>query len=167
MLFSNDSKQIVTGSSDQTIRFWDPTGKPGMVLRGHTKAVALPLAFTPDGKSLIAAGRDFKIPLPLGTAVMWKPDSTIRERDEWFVWDLETQQPRTRGDLGAVPLQHFVGFDPNLSVSSDGQFAILPTWLLSTVVDLTTGQRVPMAQNTEPLGFDSSGRSVLMLRSSG
>ena len=42
-------KQIVTGGSDQTIRFWDIDGKPGMVLKGHTSNAAVPLVFTPDG----------------------------------------------------------------------------------------------------------------------
>jgi serine/threonine protein kinase/WD40 repeat protein len=169
VIFSDDSKQVVTGGSDQTLRFWDTGGRAGMVLKGHTKAAALPLAFTPDGRSLISAGRDLKTPLPPGTAAVWKPDSLIAERDEWFVWDLATQTPRTRGDLAHVPLDHFIGFDPTLAVSPDGRFAILPAWISSAVVDLATGQRAPLPENEQPLGFRHTGRSsvVLMLDSVG
>ena len=166
VLFSNDSKQLVTGSSDRTIRFWDVTGKPGMVLSGHTKAVAIPLAFTPDGRTLVAAGREFKAVSrdENGTQRNIPAEKATSERDEWFAWDLDTQKPRTKGELAGVPLENFVGYDANVSVSADGRYAILPDWVVSAVVDLTTGQRaVALGWHTEPIGFTPSGKSALLL----
>ncbi|MFO0808954.1 MAG: protein kinase [Gemmataceae bacterium] len=172
VIFTNDSKQVVTGSSDRTIRFWDTDGRPGVVLNGHTKAVALPLAFTPDGRTLLAAGRDFKLATTRGASrTIGKntpAEQATTERDEWFAWDLDTQTPRTKGELAALPLENFVGFDPNVSVSADGHYAILPDWVVSAVVDLTTGQRaVPLGWHTEPLGFTARGTRVLLLGGAG
>ena len=51
MAFSPDSKRIVSGSSDKTLRLWDAeTGTAiGKPLKGHTGEV-WSVAFSPDGK---------------------------------------------------------------------------------------------------------------------
>ncbi|KAH7330049.1 NACHT domain-containing protein, partial [Rhexocercosporidium sp. MPI-PUGE-AT-0058] len=48
--FSPDSKQVVSGSADQTVRLWDvATGAALQTLEGHTDSVHS-VAFSPDGK---------------------------------------------------------------------------------------------------------------------
>ncbi|KIJ37216.1 hypothetical protein M422DRAFT_178418, partial [Sphaerobolus stellatus SS14] len=57
--FSHDSKQIVSGSSDQTICIWDAeTGKNvGDPLAGHTSWVSS-VAFSHDGKQIVSSSCD-------------------------------------------------------------------------------------------------------------
>jgi WD40 repeat protein len=48
--FSLDGKQVLSGSSDNTVRLWDAaTGAPLQTLEGHTDRVTS-VAFSPDGR---------------------------------------------------------------------------------------------------------------------
>ena len=69
---------------------------------------------------LLAAGRDFKASSrdQNGRQRNIAPEQATAERDEWFAWDLDSQTPRTKGELAGLPLENFIGFDPNLSVSA-------------------------------------------------
>ncbi|MBT4865284.1 MAG: protein kinase [Planctomycetaceae bacterium] len=50
--FSSDGRQIVSGSSDKTLKVWDTeTGQETLTVKGHTGAVHT-VAFSPDGQSL-------------------------------------------------------------------------------------------------------------------
>jgi WD40 repeat protein len=56
--FSPNSKQVVSGSSDQTVRLWDAaTGAPLQMLEGHTDSVYC-VAFSPDGKQVVSESGD-------------------------------------------------------------------------------------------------------------
>ena len=57
--FSPDGTQIVSGSSDKTIRVWDVvTGQQvGEALRGH-KDIVHSVAFSPDGTHIVSGSND-------------------------------------------------------------------------------------------------------------
>ena len=56
--FSPDGKQVVSGSADKTVRFWDVvTGAELQTLKGHSDYVRL-VAFSPDGKQVVSGSED-------------------------------------------------------------------------------------------------------------
>jgi WD40 repeat protein len=96
--FSPDSKQIATGSGDNTVIIWDvETGEAiGEPLTGHQAAI-LGLAFSPDGQMIASGG----------------VDSTVR------LWDSVTgQQLQLFGDHNAMV--NSVEFSPDGSLLTSG-----------------------------------------------
>lgn len=69
---SPDSKRVVTGSFDKTLRIWGVDGKEEAVLKGHTGEIRS-VVFSPDG-SKIASVADDK------TARVWNADGTGEAR---------------------------------------------------------------------------------------
>ena len=56
--FSPDSKQVVSGSDDKTVRLWDAmTGAPLQMLEGHADKVRS-VAFSSDGKQVVSSSWD-------------------------------------------------------------------------------------------------------------
>ncbi|KAH8758829.1 WD40-repeat-containing domain protein, partial [Hyaloscypha finlandica] len=56
--FSPDSKQVVSGSCDETVRLWDTaTGALLQTLKGHSSSVNS-VAFSPDGKQVVSGSHD-------------------------------------------------------------------------------------------------------------
>ena len=60
-MFSPDSRTLVLGADDGTIRFWDmPSAQERMVLHGHTDLLRS-VAFSPDGKLLGSSDQEGRV----------------------------------------------------------------------------------------------------------
>ena len=132
--FSPDGSQILTGSSDRTLRLWNSQGEPiGQPLQGHTDAVTT-AAFSPDGQLIASGSQDKTIRLwdsqgnPIGkpfvghedsvTAIAFSPDGQLiassSDDGRILLWDL-------KGNLVARP---FLGHEDSVTAiafSPDGQ----------------------------------------------
>ena len=62
MAISPNSKRIVSGSGDNTLKVWDAaTGQEQLTLKGQ-KDLVTSVAFSPDGKRIVSAsGRELKV----------------------------------------------------------------------------------------------------------
>jgi WD40 repeat protein len=62
--FSQDGKQIVSGSRDDTVIVWNAeTGQEMLTLRGHSDDV-MSVSFSPNGQRIVSGSRD-------GTVKVW------------------------------------------------------------------------------------------------
>jgi WD40 repeat protein len=113
--FSPNGKQIVSGSSDRTVRLWDATtGQSiGQPLRGHEDEV-ISVAFSPDSKQIVSGSND----------------ATVR------LWDAATGQPVGQPLRGHEAAVYSVAFSPDgkqiVSGSKDKNLRLWPvTWATS------------------------------------
>ena len=73
IVFSPDSRLLVTGGADRTVRVWDLSNDTQRcVLLGHSQAVC-DIAFTPDGRMIATASRD-------GLVKLWSVDGPLEPR---------------------------------------------------------------------------------------
>ena len=69
--FSPNGKQVVSGSSDETVRLWDAaTGAALQTLEGHTGEVSS-VAFSPNGKQVVSGSSDKRVQLWDRTVRLW------------------------------------------------------------------------------------------------
>jgi WD40 repeat protein len=113
--FSPDSRTLVLGADDGTIRFWDmPSAQERMVLTGHTDMLRN-VAFSPDGKLLASSGQD-------GRVLLWDAPRGTRLR--------------TLADPGPDSIRT-VAFAPDGQTLALSEFAWQPRDVL--LVDVATG----------------------------
>jgi hypothetical protein len=130
--FSPDSKQVISGSDDGTVRLWDTeTGAALQILKGHLSTVSS-VAFLPDGKQVVSGSYDRTVRLwdAETGAALW----TLKGHSDWVssvafspngkqvvsgsydqtvrLWDAETGAAlwTLKGHSGSVSL---VAFSPN------------------------------------------------------
>src|SRR5262249_19675370 len=85
--YSPDGTQVLTGSSDGTVRLWDiATGKEIRRYQGHTGGVA-GVAFSPDGSQILSGSYDY-------TAQLWDVDfhKTILAACKFIFRDLTSEE---------------------------------------------------------------------------
>ncbi|NEO48805.1 MAG: hypothetical protein F6K55_33815, partial [Moorea sp. SIO4A3] len=135
--FSPDGKQIISGSSDNTVRLWDTeTGLPLHTLEGHTDKVN-DIAFSRDGKQILSGSGD----------------NTVR------LWDTETGQT-LHTFVGHTDIVNDIAFSPDgkqiLSGSSDNTVRLWDTETGQTLHTLE-GHTLPV----NDIAFSPDGKQIL------
>jgi WD40 repeat protein/serine/threonine protein kinase len=113
--FSPDGSKVAAAGLDPTIRIWNAADQRLLCnLAGHAHSVAQ-VAFSPDGKWLVSAGR---------------PDGTVK------VWDLATQKEKSSFATGANEYPA-IAFSPDSSMiaASTGERTVL-------LIDVASGTRL-------------------------
>ncbi|EEA23686.1 hypothetical protein TMatcc_006767 [Talaromyces marneffei ATCC 18224] len=134
--FSPDSRLVASGSSDKTIKLWDPaTGTLLQTLKGHSDSVMI-VAFSPNGKLLASVSGDLTVKL----------------------WDLATGtlQQTLKGHSHSVNAIAF-SYDSRLVASGSGD-ATVKLWDLATgTLQLTLKGH---SHSVEVVAFILDGRLV-------
>ncbi|BAZ40918.1 protein kinase [Calothrix sp. NIES-4101] len=149
LTFTPDSKNLISASSDKTIKFWNlNNGRLVRTLKEHNDWV-MTLAISPDSTTLASAGGAYEI----------DSDTAIR------LWDIQTGKliktfPRTPEAIGV------------LAFSPDGKTLVSSTGKLQTNTtinfwDINSGKLVSnISENTVSLIFSKHGEHLLTVSSS-
>jgi WD40 repeat protein len=97
VVFTRDSKRLVSGGSDGSVQLWDAETGKEIRLVGRAQGWAFQVALSPDGKIVAAAGNDMAVRL----------------------WELETGKEIRR--LPRRPAPHFPGITGGVAFSRDGK----------------------------------------------
>jgi len=181
--FSADGQRLASGSSDQTVKFWDvPTGQETSTIATKIKEVQA-LAFSRDGHWLAAENsintvtlwdaatgrevRTFRSNKPLGVlgsswvySIAFSPDGRLLASgvDDKTIrlWDVETG--RSVRDLGAARRSViYIAFSPNGRwLASGGDDKTIKIWEVATGKEIQTlrGHK----KNVYAVAFSSNGR---------
>ncbi|KIM28417.1 hypothetical protein M408DRAFT_37709, partial [Serendipita vermifera MAFF 305830] len=139
LAYSPDGLNVVSGSSDYTVRIWDAaTGAPvGDPLRGHTNEVTS-VVYSPDGRNIVSGSQD----------------KTIR------IWDAATGMP-----IGE-PLMGHKKAVTRIACSPDGQNIVSSSWDTTVRIwDASTGEPVgdPLMGHTDgvdSVAYSPDGRNI-------
>jgi serine/threonine protein kinase/WD40 repeat protein len=175
VLFSRDGSRVATCGTKNEVRVWDSAGKLLHTLTTDGATQAVPVAFTPDGKSLVTNGVSGTFGNP-----MYVNGTFGSGKGEFRVWDVSTGTTRATGPLAPYedlkasssstgPLVPILpgGTQPFAVVSPDGRYAMgLASDVFKYVVDLKTGEEVLRLPGFRGIGFLANG-SVLALNPDG
>src|SRR5262249_14181938 len=144
--FSSDSKRIVSGSDDATVRVWDArTGGLKLTLGKHSGSV-IAVAFSPDGETIAA-----------GTG-RWVQKEKMHLAREVKVWDARTGQEKRslEGHTGGVGAVAFSTGTRLASVGSDETIKVWDTTTWQHLGTLKTGMEGLCA-----VAFSADGKHLL------
>ena len=179
--FTPDSRSIVTGSNDQTVRVWDArTGSPSGAPLNHDAAVWA-LAVSPDGASLATQTVDSRLSVWTLTAgallwpvqrvrgdemvVSFSPDGqslATAGNSDVQVWKLATGA-RLGPPMLTGGLTHVLRFSPDSRwLLAGGVSATARVWCAETGEPVTP--RYKQAGPVEDAGFSPDGRQVVTTR---
>ncbi|HEY9620820.1 MAG TPA: AAA-like domain-containing protein [Crinalium sp.] len=155
--FSSDGRRIVTTSDDKTVRIWDASGQPLVVLQGHQDVINR-AEFSPDGQSIASASND-------GTVILWNLAGQPLKRftpQSGVIWDVhfspDGQRIITASQDGTAQIWD-VRSGQKLIVLQGHQGNI---WSANFSAD---GQRIVTASEDKTARiWDASGRLLMALR---
>lgn len=157
--FSPDSKTLVSGSDDKTIRFWDvAAGKESRQIK-HTQGIGK-IAWSPDGKLLASIDTIHHYDPELGSGY-WEHDNQVR------LWDAATGKELRQLAMPAVGQSPFSGFDRLLfapdgkTLLTGGRDGVLRFWDPATGREL---RQIPgFALSPGPFAFAPDRKSLAVV----
>ncbi len=150
--FSPNSKHIVSGSRDGTVRIWDAaTGEPiGKALIGHTKSVNA-VAFSPNGKRIVSGSSDY---------LRTNKDNTVR------IWDAATGQPIGQPLKGHTDVVKSVAYSPDgKRIVSGSEDKTIRVWEAATGKPL--GKPIKEDDTVTSVAFSPNGKDIVSGRLGG